>query len=186
MIRHWLAGLCILIAVPSTGMAAETTKAGQLPKAQPLLQRDKGRVTGRPLPRYVSLKSSRARMRVGPSTDYPMRWLYTAPDHPIEIIEEFGNWRKVRDDAGATGWMHGALLSTRRTAIVAPWLKDTAALRRRPAKNADLIARMQPGVLLKLAHCTGTWCRVTVRGEALAGYVAQNKLWGVYPNEKVE
>jgi SH3-like domain-containing protein len=195
---RWLVGLCALIAMPSgakaadtvksadTVKAADTRKSAQLPKALTVLRHDRGRATGLPLPRYVSLKSDHARMRVGPSTDYPVRWLYTAPGHPIDIIEEFGNWRMVRDDAGASGWMHGALLSSRRTAIVAPWLKDTVALRRRPAETAGLIARMQPGVLLNVAQCTGTWCRVTVRNEAMSGYVAQRKLWGVYPREVVK
>src|SRR5690606_28755156 len=80
-----------------------------------------GRSTGYPIPRFVSLKSAKARMRVGPSTTYRILWVYQRAGTPLEIIDEWGNWRRVRDDAGTSGWMHAALLSGRRTAVVAPW-----------------------------------------------------------------
>ena len=33
-------------------------------------------------------------------------------------------------------------------------------------------------------HCTGNWCHVT--GDGFDGWIEQNQLWGVYPDEKVE
>jgi SH3-like domain-containing protein len=72
--------------------------------------RDTGRVTGLKLPRFVSLKSETARMRVGPSTDYTVRFVYMVAGLPLELIDEWGNWRLVRDHDGSSGWMHAALL----------------------------------------------------------------------------
>jgi SH3-like domain-containing protein len=40
-----------------------------------------------------------------------------------------------------------------------------------------------------VAECTGTWCRVAIAmdgGRDAEGYIRQDKLWGVYPNERVE
>ncbi|MBB6304501.1 SH3 domain-containing protein [Rhizobium leucaenae] len=144
---------------------------------------NKGRETGLPIPRFVSLKAYKARMRVGPSTIYPTKWIYMKPGLPLEIIDEYGHWRQVRDDAGTTGWMHSALLSGLRTAVVGPWLKANAMLRGSPETTATLIAELQPGVLLSLRSCTGTWCSVSVQKHSASGYIRQNMLWGAYPGE---
>lgn len=148
--------------------------------------RNTGRVTGLKLPRFVSLKSETARMRVGPSTDYAVRFVYMVTGLPLELIEEWGNWRLVRDQDGASGWMHAALLSGQRTAIVAPWLKQGANLQHSPAQGADITALLQPGVLVKIRDCSGSWCSVALQRPRLSGYVAQAKLWGVYPREVIE
>ena len=44
----------------------------------------------------------------------------------MEIIQEFDNWRKVRDPEGNEGWILHSLLSGERTVIVAPWDKGKA------------------------------------------------------------
>jgi SH3-like domain-containing protein len=148
--------------------------------------RDTGRVTGLKLPRFVSLKSETARMRVGPSTDYAVRFVYMVAGLPMELIEEWGNWRLVRDHDGSSGWMHAALLSGQRTAIIAPWLKEGASLQHSPAQNARITALLQPGVIVKISDCSGSWCHVAIPRPRLSGYVAQIKLWGVYPREVIE
>ncbi|ASW07503.1 hypothetical protein CKA34_17405 [Rhizobium sp. 11515TR] len=144
---------------------------------------NKGRETGLPIPRYVSLRAHKARMRVGPSTIYATKWIYMKPGLPLEIIDEYGHWRQVRDDTGVTGWMHTALLSGARTAVVAPWLTKNAMLRTDPNPAAKAIAELQPRVLVSLQSCTGTWCRVSVREHSARGYIRQDKLWGAYPGE---
>lgn len=143
----------------------------------------KGPVTGLPLPRFVSLKSSHVRVRRGPSTRYRVDWEFTMRGLPVEIIAEYGNWRKIRDAQGAEGWVHKALLSGRRTALVAPWDKDaTVALRAEP--NGAVIARLRGGVVSTLESCGGRWC--AVRAGGYKGYIAQDTLWGVYPGERYE
>jgi SH3-like domain-containing protein len=39
-------------------------------------------------------------------------------------------------------------------------------------------------VLGSVKHCTGTWCRLV--GDGFDGWIEQDRLWGVYPDEKVE
>lgn len=146
----------------------------------------KGRVTGFPIPRFVSLRSERANMRVGPSTDYPTKWVYSARGLPIEITEEYGNWRRVRDQDGATGWMLAPLLSSKRTAVVGPWLDQPAALNERPRPKARMIARLSPKVRLDILDCDGNWCRVSLRDRHLSGFIDQTLLWGVYPGEVID
>jgi SH3-like domain-containing protein len=77
--------------------------------------------SGLPLPRFVSLKATRVNLRIGPGRDYAVAWLYTRPGVPMEVIQEYDNWRRVRDAEGTEGWVYQSLLSGDRTATVAPW-----------------------------------------------------------------
>lgn len=145
-----------------------------------------GRVTGYPVPRFVSIKSANAHMRVGPSTDYATNWIYSARGLPLEIIEEFGNWRQVRDADGTSGWMFAPLLSGRRTAVVGPWMAKSVRLHNEPRSSAAVIAKLAPSVRLNISNCDGSWCNVSLQTRRLSGYVSQADLWGVYPHERVE
>ena len=144
-----------------------------------------GRETGLPLPRFASVKAKRAKMRVGPSVRYMVKWIYRRPGAPLEIIEEYGHWRQVRDFDGETGWMHSALLTSRRTGVVAPWSKENIPLRDAPSVSASEIALLQPSVALRVNSCDRTWCNVATKQQNLQGYLPQGAVWGVYPGETV-
>lgn len=146
----------------------------------------KGRETGLPVPRFVSLKAHTARMRVGPSTDYATSWLYSVRGIPLEITEEYGNWRRVRDQDGVSGWMSAPLLSGRRTAVIGPWLDEPVALRAAPSTKAKIIVRLSPRVRLDIDRCDGKWCEASIQLQRLSGFVKQEALWGVYPQEIIE
>jgi SH3-like domain-containing protein len=54
----------------------------------------------------------------------------------------------------------------------------------KPDSHGAVVAKLQSGVLGAVKRCTGTWCRIS--GDGFDGWIEQNRLWGVYPNEKVE
>jgi len=144
-----------------------------------------GPVTKLPLPRFASLKTDRVNLREGPSKDHATKWVYERAGLPVEITAEFEIWRKVRDSEGVEGWVLHSLLSGRRTALVTPNKKgENSKLYARPSASADLAATLQAGVIVNIRNCDGSWCLVD--GDGFKGYVEQVKLWGVYPNEKVE
>jgi SH3-like domain-containing protein len=150
-----------------------------------------GKVTGLPVPRYVSLKTDRVNLREGPSKDHRTAWVFQRAGLPVEIVAEFETWRRIRDAEGTEGWVLHSLLSGRRTALVMPWAKGQAEpipLFERAGDRAEVVARLQPGVIANVKQCGGSWCRVIVpqAGSDLDGYIRQDRLWGVYPNEKVE
>ena len=62
-----------------------------------------GRVSGLPVPRFVSLKADRVNLREGPSKDHRTTWIYERAGLPVEITAEFGMWRKVRDSGRHRG-----------------------------------------------------------------------------------
>lgn len=153
-----------------------------------------GPVTKLPLPRYVSLKTDRVNLREGPSKDHRTLWVFQRAGLPVEIVAEFETWRRIRDSEGSEGWVLHSLLSGRRTGLVTARSKADAQpipLLARADDGAEVLARLQPGVIASVKACTGAWCRVVVtpaggRGSEIDGYLRQERLWGVYPNEKVE
>jgi SH3-like domain-containing protein len=144
-----------------------------------------GTVSGLPVPRFVSLKSDRVNVRAGPTKDQAVNWLYTRAGLPVEITAEFENWRRIRDWEGAEGWVYHSLLSGRRTGVVAAKAKEELVpLYDKPDPASPLVAQLQAGVLGTVKRCTGSWCRLI--GDGFDGWIAQERLWGVYPGEKVE
>jgi SH3-like domain-containing protein len=144
--------------------------------------------SGLPLPRYVSLKASRANLRIGPGTEYAVSWLYTRPGLPMEIIQEYDHWRHVRDAQGTEGWIYQSLLSGERTAEAAPWMQGRVSkqpayvlMHDDPRGSSAVVAKLEPGVIIRLSECNGEWCRASVAGAT--GWIAQAELWGAYPGE---
>jgi SH3-like domain-containing protein len=146
-----------------------------------------GSVTGLPVPRYVSLKNDRVNLREGPSKEHRTTWVFQRAGLPVEITAEFETWRRIRDAEGAEGWVLHSLLSGRRTALVVPWSKkpdEVIPLLERADERSPLVARLNPQVLASVKSCAGAWCRVSVGDHD--GFVRQDRLWGVYPNERVD
>jgi SH3-like domain-containing protein len=153
--------------------------------AQPAGEVASGSVSGLPIPRFVSLKPDRVNVRAGPNKDQEVRWVYTHAGMPVEITAEFENWRRIRDWEGAEGWVYHSLLSGRRTAMVLTKSKDELVPLFESADiESAVVARLQSGVLGSLKFCNGTWCHFI--GKSFEGYIRQERLWGAYPNERVE
>jgi SH3-like domain-containing protein len=144
-----------------------------------------GSASGLPLPRFVSLKSDKVNVRGGPTKDHDVTWVYTRAGLPVEITAEFENWRRIRDWEGAEGWVYHSLLSGRRTAVVTAKAKeDLIPVCEKPDSQSPVVAKLQAGVSGAVKRCTGNWCRVI--GQGFDGWVEQDRLWGVYPDEKVD
>jgi SH3-like domain-containing protein len=159
--------------------------AMQLATAQAAGDVAAGPVSGLPVPRFVSLKSDRVNVRSGPNKDQEVRWVYTRAGMPVEITAEFENWRRIRDWEGAEGWVYHSLLSGKRSAVVVPTLKDDlVSLYEKSNAESEVVARLQSGVLGVLKSCNGMWCEFS--GKNFNGWIRQDRLWGAYPNEKVD
>jgi SH3-like domain-containing protein len=175
--RSALGGLALAAAI---GATVPAWPAGDVPTGSIT-----GAVSGLPIPRFVSLKSDRVNARSGPNKDQDVRWVYTHLGMPVEITAEFENWRRIRDWEGAEGWVYHSLLSGKRMAVVVPKTKDDLVPLYESADVASVVtARLQSGVLGSLKSCNGNWCQFS--GKGFDGYIRQERLWGAYPNEKLE
>jgi len=174
--RRLFIATLIAVATASAARAADPAVTGSIAT---------GSTSGLPVPRFVSLKPGKVNVRAGPTKDNDVTWVYTRAGLPVEITAESENWRRIRDWEGAEGWVYHSMLSGRRTAVVKTKEKDgLLALRAKPDPSAEVIANLQSGVLGTVKSCTGQWCRIV--GHGFEGWVVQERLWGVYPNEKVE
>ena len=127
-------------------------------------------------------------MRVGPGSKYQVAWRYVKKGLPMEIIQEFDNWRKVRDAEGNEGWMLHSLLSGKRTAIINPWEDDKkkglASLKKNADPASSTLARVEPGVIANIDYCGENFCHLSFGKQD--GYISKNNVWGVYPDELIE
>ncbi|MCY4306401.1 MAG: SH3 domain-containing protein [Aestuariivita sp.] len=137
-----------------------------------------GPVTDFPLPRFVSMKASKANVRRGPSLKHKIDWVYKHQNIPLEIIAEHSHWRKVRDRDGQGGWMHYSLLTGIRTVIV---IKNLLQLNIRPDKSSPVIAALEDGAVTRLKKCIKDWCQVRING--YQGWVPKDGIWGVNSDE---
>jgi SH3-like domain-containing protein len=137
--------------------------------------------SGLPIPRFVSISSGKAFVRSGPAPRYPIKWIYKKDGFPVEIIQEFDVWRKVRDVDGDEGWINKALLSDKRFVIVQG--SGLADMREDPAGDARVTARAEPGVVARLEKCDPEWCNVSAGG--FSGWMQRKILWGIYAQEEI-
>lgn len=128
----------------------------------------------RKTPYWASIDESKARMRTGPSTEYPVKWVYRREKLPVKVIDIHQDWRKIEDPDGDQGWMHVRLLSPVRTAMVIG--KSNAELLDEPSPNSRVAWRAEPGVVGRINDCKDGYCRMDVAGRA--GYIDVRKIMG--------
>lgn len=154
----WIVGLAIASFSALSMAAAQDARLG---------------TSGLPLPRFVSLKSGEVNLRTGPGKRYPIDWIYRRRGLPVEIIDEFEDWRRVRDHDGTVGWVHRFMLVSQRTVLVTV---ETRMLRRRPESEAPGLAYLEAGVVADLKDCDKAWCRIEAQG--FDGWLRREAIYG--------
>src|SRR5207249_8723163 len=94
---------------------------------------------GRNVPRFVSLHADKVNLRTGPGRQYPIEWVLTRRDMPVQIIAQFEHWRRIRDWEGTAGWVQERMVAGRRTAIVGKG--GERPLHQQPQATSAVIAR---------------------------------------------
>lgn len=151
--------------------------------------------SGLKLPRFVTTRSHPINVRVGPGTRYEIAWNFLVSGVPVEIIQEFDTWRKIRDADGSEGWIHQNLLSGKRAGVVSPPEgSDQAVLWANRSTDSGVRAYLGPGYRVDISKCDGAWCEVSASYErpnngghaSVSGYLPQSELWGVYADEEFD
>lgn len=168
-------GISAIIAIISVTLSFSSTVAAQSDSR-------KLGPSGNPLPRFVSIRGDKANMRTGPGLQYPIEWTYTRRTLPMEIIDEHGRWRKVRDHDGTTGWMLVSLLtSSKRFAMVRG---RTRQLFLDKDLSSPVLVTAEPGVIGELVQCESIWCQMRVSDRK--AWIERRHLWGVYSDETID
>ena len=123
--------------------------------------------------KFLSLKKNEANVRVGPSRDYPIKYTYKKKYLPLEILDKFENWKKIKDFENNSGWIHTSLLSKKKSAIN---IKNNSILYKKPTIFSEPIAKLETGRLMIIKKCKKNWCKVN--SSSFEGWVLKNSLWG--------
>ena len=142
---------------------------------------DRGSETRYKIPRFVSLKSNDVNLRKGSSVNYPIILKYTVKNLPIEIFEEYGQWRKIIDIEGNQGWIHKNLLKGDRFAIINQNYNSSLQIKNKP--QGRVIGTIGRKNIVKVNKCFLDWCSISYENNK--GWVEKNNLWGVYKYEKI-
>lgn len=151
-----------------------------------------GSVTGLPIPRFVSLKAAETNLRKGPGAKYPISYVYKRKGYPMQVIDEFENWRKLKDKDDAEGWVHENLITGARNVEIVnnkyynavldyPKIANELILFRYPDEKSHAMLRAEIGAIGALKSCNQEWCKI--RFADTSGWVRKINLWGVTTDE---
>lgn len=154
--------LAVLVACPALPPAA----ADSLPEPQV------SRFSGKPVPRFETLRFQKVNGRTGPSTDYKVAWEYALKGLPVLIVKESGDWRYVRDPLGDEVWIEKNQLTGPGHALT----RDAFVLKAGRAGDSAAVAEIGANVLVGLGACDETMCQVTAGG--FRGWAPREHLWG--------
>ena len=139
---------------------------------------------GEIFPRFASLRADEVNMRTGPGERFPISWVYKKAGFPVEVLDEFDVWRKVRDIDKTEGWVHRRMLSSKRTALT-PKDKEIP-LYWKHTKASPMVALLKGGLVVEVENCplNDVLCKVEIQG--VKGYIDRTYLWGVYSGEVIK
>lgn len=143
-------------------------------------ERQVARKTEGDINRFASLRADDVNVRAGPGVRYPVKWKFVQRNMPVQIVAEYDTWRKIRDWEGAEGWVHRAMLSSRRSLIV---IGQGQTMRKDSTDDSAAVARLATGYVVMVARCQRIWCEVEADG--YEGWVKRDTVWGIFPGEKL-
>jgi len=121
---------------------------------------------------FLMLKNSKVNVRIGPSLDYPVKFIYKKKYLPVKIIDKKENFRKVIDHKKNSGWIHISQLKKVNSIIV---LSDTI-LFKKPTLNSKPVVNAESGRLFILEKCKKDWCEV--KSQNYSGWIYIKNVWG--------
>ena len=122
---------------------------------------------------FLSLKNNEVNVRVGPSKDYPIKFIYKKKNLPLKIIDKFETWRKVSDFEKNSGWIHISQLSKRKSAIN---INSNVIIYKKPTIYSKPIVKLEAGRLVLIKKCKKKWCKISTGN--FTGWIFEKSLWG--------
>jgi SH3-like domain-containing protein len=168
----WVGALVVLLALSAALLSATDGYAQD---------RQVARTTEGENGRFASLRADDVNVRAGPGVRYPVKWKFVQRNMPVQIVAEYDTWRKIRDWEGAEGWVHRAMLSSRRSLIM---VGQGQTMRKDATHDSAAVARLATGFVVMVSQCDRVWCEVDAAG--YEGWVQRDSVWGILPGEKIK
>ena len=98
---------------------------------------------------FLSLKNNEVYVRVGPSKEYPIKFIYKKKYLPLEVLDKSETWRKIKDFENNSGWIHISQLSKKKSAIN---INNNSLLYKKPTIFSKPIAKLEIGRLVLIKN----------------------------------
>ncbi len=132
--------------------------------------------SGKPIPRFETLRYSAVHGRKGPSLEHPIVWRYEKQGLPVLVVRETHGWRRVRDHLGDEVWVQSRMLTEEPFGYV----KMETVLRAEEDETAEPVAHVRAGTIPTISVCRVKACLVKI--DRLKGWIDRSDLWGIAPD----
>jgi SH3-like domain-containing protein len=136
------------------------------------------RFSGEALPRFAAIRTESAGARVGPGSNFPLKYVYRSKFQPVQVINEYYGWYQVKDVSGDMSWLHKSYLTG--ASYVAP-VVDGVLLYKKARPDSEALAKVGRGVVFLAEECGRDFCRVETNldGVSYKGYLLRDSLFGI-------
>lgn len=137
------------------------------------------------IPRFVCTRSHLVNMHVGPGKKYPITLQLICAGIPLEVIAEFDCWRQVRGPCGEIGWIHKALLSSKRMVYIK---ENRTLLYQNIDRDSPVNAYLQKGVIGYIKKIKNNYCYILIKHKNFShykGWVRKSDVFGMHDHENV-
>ena len=122
---------------------------------------------------YISVKNDNVNVRTGPSTDNPV-YMELFAGYPLKVVSRQGEWAKISDYEGDTGWIHTSLIGSNNTVIVNA--EKSVNMRSGPSTQSPVVADVERGVVMTKISEKDKWIEVKHSGGTV-GWIYKPLLW---------
>ena len=122
---------------------------------------------------FSTLKYNKVNVRQGPSSEYPVKFIYKKKYLPVKIIDSKDNYRKIIDLKNNNGWIHISQLTKKKSAIN---ISNLSIVFKKPNIYSQPVAKLEKGKIVIVKKCKKDWCKIIIDG--YKGWIFKNALWG--------
>ena len=140
--------------------------------------------SGLALPRMVSLRYDKVNARSGPGINYPIDWVYQQKGAPIEVIDEYEVWRKVKDWEGSVSWVKQSMITGKRFVKVMTLGENN--IHNNDSYKSKVIAKVEDAAVGEVKKCTKSSDFCLIKFDTIEGWVPKKILFGIYPHENLD
>ena len=121
---------------------------------------------------FVSLKYNKVHVRIGPSLNSPIKYIYKKKYLPVIVIDKKEHFRRIIDHKKNSGWIHISQLKKSNSLIV---MEDKIVFSKN-TKFSKPLFKLEKGRLVILKKCISNWCKIKTNN--YTGWMQANNSWG--------
>lgn len=129
--------------------------------------------------KYGNIKIKKVNVRIGPSLQYPIKYVYYQENLPVVILDQYENWLQIRDYNNDVGWVLEKFIDFGKKRYVL--ILKEMNLYTSPDKSSDVKAKLEKNVVARISRCEKKWCKIKV--DRFSGWIFRYNIWGISDHE---